>query len=100
MSQYGDVSPSRESHLLAVIQQQQETQAQMQQQLNALFGKNRDPRQRGAPSSMPMSSSSSSKVPGITPDVYRRCRDEGVCLRCKEKGHNASSCTKPVRLNW
>ena len=100
LSQYGDVSPSRESHLLAVIQQQQETQAQMQQQLNALFGKNRDPRQRGAPSSMSMSSSSSSKVPGITPDVYRRCRDEGVCLRCKEKGHNASSCTKPVRLNW
>ena len=92
-SPYLDVSPSRESHLLAVIQQQQENQAQMQQQLNALLTRGQDRRSNS-------SSSSGDKIPGITREVYQRCRAEGVCLKCKEKGHNASACTKPLRLNW
>lgn len=92
-SPYLDASPSRESHLLAVIQQQQENQAQMQQQLNALFARGQDRRSNS-------SSQSSEKIPGITREVYQRCRAEGVCLKCKEKGHNASACTKPLRLNW
>ena len=92
-SPYLDASPSREAHLLAVIQQQQENQAQMQQQLNALFKQSQDHR-------LNKSSSSGTKIPGITREVYQRCRDEGLCLKCKEKGHNASACTKPLRLNW
>lgn len=94
-SLYLDSSPSRESHLLAVVQQQQINQAQMQQQLNALLGRGQDRR--------PNQSSQSSnhvKIPGITREIYQRCRAEGVCLQCKEKGHNASACTKPLRLNW
>lgn len=91
-SAYLDASPSRESHLLAVIQQQHENQASMQQQLNALFKKNQDARS---------SQSSSSKVPDISRADYQRCRDEGRCLKCKEKGHNAAACTKAFKSsNW
>ena len=95
-SPYLDASSTREAHLLAVIQQQEVNQASMQQKLNALFKKNSDRRSNHSLSS----SSGADRVPGITSEIYRRCRDEGVCLRCKEKDHNASSCTKPVRLNW
>jgi len=92
-SDYLDAAPSRESHLLAVIQQQQ---ANFQQQLNALYKKNHD----GRSSSSSQSPSSTNKIPGVTREVYQRCRDEGLCLKCKEKGHNASACTKPLRLNF
>jgi hypothetical protein len=94
-SLYLDSSPSRESHLLAVVQQQQSNQAQMQQQLNALIARGQD--RRPNPSAQ---SGNNTKIPGITREIYQRCRAEGLCLQCKEKGHNASACTKPLRLNW
>jgi hypothetical protein len=86
-------APSRETHLLAVIQQQQENQARMEQQLNALFARGQDRRSNS-------SSKSGDKIPGITREVYQRCRAEGVCIRCKETGHIAKDCKKPIRLNW
>jgi Ty3 transposon capsid-like protein len=94
-SSYLDSSSSRESHLLAVVQQQQNNQAQMQQQLNALIARGQDRRPNQS-----ASSGNNNKIPGITREIYQRCRAEGVCLQCKEKGHNASACTKPLRLNW
>jgi hypothetical protein len=94
-SLYLDSSSSRESHLLAVIQQQQSNQAQMQQQLNALMARGQDRRPNQS-----AQSGNNNKIPGITREIYQRCRAEGVCLQCKEKGHNASACTKPLRLNW
>lgn len=92
-SAYTDTASSRESHLLAVIQQQQESHARMEHQLNALLARSQDRRANS-------SSKPGNKIPGITREVYQRCRAEGVCLKCKEKGHNASECTKPLRLNW
>jgi hypothetical protein len=92
-SEYLDASASRESHLLAVIKQQQEN---FQQQLNALAKRSQDSRS----SSSSQSSGAGNKIPGITREVYRRCRDEDRCLKCKEIGHIASACTKPLRLNW
>jgi hypothetical protein len=99
-----DSAPSRESHLLAIIQQQQENQSRMQQQLNALFNKSQDrrPRNSSSPSSSSSSPSSapSSKVPGVTHEVYQKCRAEDRCFKCKEQGHTAKECSKPLRLNW
>jgi len=88
-SAYLDAAPSRESHLLAVIRQQQENQSRLQQQLNALSNRSQDRR-----------SNSGNKIPDISREVYQRCRAEGVCIRCKETGHIAKDCKKPIRLNW
>ncbi len=100
-----DSAPSRESssHLLAIIQQQQENQSRMQQQLNALFNKSQDRRSRNSASSSSSSSPSStpsSKVPGVPYEVYQKCRAEDRCFKCKEQGHIAKECSKPLRLNW
>lgn len=95
-----DSAPSQESHLLAIIQQQQENQSRMQQQLNALFNKSQDRRPRNSPLSSSSSSAPSSKVPGVTHEVYQKCRAEDRCFKCKEQGHIAKECSKPVRLNW
>lgn len=86
-----DAGSSREDSLLAMIQSLQ-AQMQVQQQVNALFGRTG----QGAASG----SSSTNRVPGVTKEDYARCRAEGLCLNCKEKGHNAASCTKPRRLKW
>lgn len=94
-SPYLDSSSSRESHLLAVVQQQQSNQAQMQQQLNALIARGQDRRPNQS-----AQSGNNRKIPGITREIYDRCRAAGVCLQCKETGHIASACTKPLRLNW
>jgi hypothetical protein len=40
-------------------------------------------------------------VPGVSREEFERCRREGRCLRCKQTGHVAKDCHKPVqRLNW
>jgi hypothetical protein len=86
-----------ESHILAVIQQQLENQSRMQQQLNALFNKSQDRRSNNSPSS---SSTSSSKVPGLSLEMFNKCREEDRCFKCKETGHTARGCSKPIRLKW
>lgn len=83
-------SSSREE-LLSMVRNLQ-TQMQSRQSLNAMFG-GQDHRARDG-------TSSGTKVPGISKEDYERCRRENVCLRCKEPGHIASKCSKPVRLNW
>ena len=92
-SEYLDASPPRESHWRSVVQQQRDNMESMQQQLNALYKKSQDSRST-------QSRSSSGKVEGISRADYQRCRDEGRCLKCREVGHIASACTKPLRLNW
>jgi Ty3 transposon capsid-like protein/Zinc knuckle len=88
---------SRESPILAMIQQQLESQSRMQQQLNALFNKSQDRRSNKSPSS---SSSSSSKVPDLSQEMFNKCREEDRCFKCKETGHIARGCSKPIRLKW
>jgi len=90
---------SRESHLLAVIQQQQENQVHMQQQLNALFNKSQDQRSNNSSSSS-TSAPASSKVPGLSLEMFNKCREEDRCFKCKETGHIARGCSKPIRLKW
>jgi hypothetical protein len=79
-----------------VMQQVRDLQAQVhsQQSLNAMFG-GQDRRAHGG-----SSGGSGTKVPNISKEDYERCRREGVCIKCKEPGHIASKCSKPVRLNW
>ena len=71
------------------------SQMQSQQSLNAMFG-GQDRRAQGGGSS----NNGGTKVPNVSRDDYERCRREGVCIKCKEPGHIAAHCTKPVRLNW
>jgi len=37
------------------------------------------------------------KVSKLTPEERQRCMREGVCLRCREKGHLAKDCRKGQR---
>jgi hypothetical protein len=83
------VESTNQGDLWAMMRDLQ-SQIQSQQSLNALFG-SQDRRSN---------SGSSTKVPGISKADYERCRRENVCLRCKEPGHVANTCTKSVRSNW
>jgi hypothetical protein len=56
--------------------------------------------QKRAPSGGPRKFTGN-KVPGISKEEYERCRKEGLCLKCKQSGHLARDCSKPVqRLKW
>jgi len=37
------------------------------------------------------------KVSKLTPEERQRCMREGLCLRCREKGHPAKDCPKGQR---
>lgn len=37
------------------------------------------------------------KVENLTPEEGQRCMREGLCLRCREKGHMAKDCPKSQR---
>jgi hypothetical protein len=39
------------------------------------------------------SNSGKNKVPGVSREEFDRCRKEGLCLKCKQKGHIAANCT-------
>lgn len=86
----GGYNISNEPHqLLAMLQ---ELKAQ-QHALASAFQK-RGADQRKAPAA-------GNKVPGVSKEEFERCRKEGLCLKCKQSGHLARDCTKPVqRLKW
>lgn len=82
----------REQQLMAMVQQLQ----QQQHSLAAAFQK-----RGGGDHRKHNSGASGAKVPGVSKEEYERCRKEGLCLKCKEAGHLARDCTKPVRnLKW
>ena len=91
-----DDQPAAPHQLLAMMQ---ELKVQ-QHSLAAAFQK-----RRGAP---PRGSGTGAKaehnkaiIPGISKEEYARCRKEGLCLKCKQSGHLARDCSKPVqRLKW
>lgn len=65
------------------------------QQLFAMFQSRDRPRQR-------VLESSSSRVPDVTAEEVRRCREKGLCIKCKKPGHLARECKyvgPAVRLN-
>jgi hypothetical protein len=87
-----------EAQLLARIYQlEQSQQQQQQQQFLAML-------QRGGGAGRGGSSGPSRPkgplVPGISKADYERCRKEKRCLKCKQPGHNAAECDKPVSSNW
>lgn len=85
-------SSEREQQLLSMVQQ---LQAQ-QYALAAAFQK-----RSGGSDRKGAASGSSAKVPGVSKEEFERCRKEGLCLKCKEPGHLARDCSKPVRhLKW
>jgi hypothetical protein len=92
-----------ESHLLARIYQLEQSQQQQQQQFIAMLQRGGGSGGAGRGGSSGASSSSRPKgplVPGISKADYDRCRKEKRCLRCKQPGHVASDCEKPVSSNW
>lgn len=83
-------STSANPQMLALLQEMQS----QNQHLFALFHSRDRSRQYGA--------SSSSRVPDVTAEEVRRCREKGLCIKCKKPGHFARDCKHVgpvVRLN-
>ena len=40
------------------------------------------------------------RISGLKPGDIDRCRQEGRCFNCKEKGHSKRDCRNQFRLNW
>lgn len=68
-------------------------QQRVQQSLHAMF-------QRGKSGAAGNKGAKANHVPGVSKADYERCRREGLCLKCKQPGHVARECTKPVSLKW
>ena len=68
-------------------------QAKMNQKILALFGDNKKF------TSQKSSSSSKSKVPGVSKADFSRCWAEGLCINCKKPGHVARDC-KNAKANF
>ena len=95
-----------EAQLLSRIHELEQAQQQQQQQFVAMLqrsggssgsGRGRFP---GASSSSGPNRRKGALVPGISKADYERCRKEDRCLKCKQPGHVASGCDKPVSSNW
>jgi hypothetical protein len=85
----GAVGSSSQSDAIQEMRAMME-EMRAQQSLHAMF-------QRGK-SAGP--SNKANHVPGVSKADYERCRREGLCLKCKQPGHVARECTKPVNLKW
>jgi hypothetical protein len=75
---------------MRAMMEEMRAQQRVQQSLHAMF-------QRGKG---PSSGNKANHVPGVSKADYERCRREGLCLKCKQSGHVARECTKPVSLKW
>jgi hypothetical protein len=84
-------------HQLLAMMQKLDAQ---QQVMAAAYQKHRGAPHRG-PNVGGKPGGNNNKVPGISKEEYERCRKEGLCLKCKQTGHLARDCSKPVqRLKW
>lgn len=93
--EYEPTSSTPNMHQLLAMMQDLKTQ---QHSLAATFQKRSN---TSSSSSASKSSSSSGKVAGVSKEEFERCRREGLCLKCKQGGHIARDCSKPVqRLKW
>ena len=96
-----------EAQLLSRIHELEQSQQQQQQFIASMLqrgggagGAGRGGRSAGASSSSASSRRKGPLVPGISKADYERCRKEDRCLKCKQPGHVASGCDKPVSSNW
>ena len=93
------------SHMVPYVQmlQQQiaelQSQSKVQSSIAAMFG-NRDKPRQSPSSSRGGKSSAAGRVPNVSRVDYERCRQEGLCINCREKGHDARSRVKPQVLKW
>lgn len=90
---------SLEPSLSAVMGQMQnklEDNARQMQHLLAMFQ-----RRKGKPASGGRTSGSTSqRVANVSKEDFVRCRKEGRCLNCKQKGHMARDCKNPFSLKF
>lgn len=92
-----DDQPAAPHQLLAMMQELKD----QQQVLAAAFQKHRGAPPRGPSTGKPSAANSKGNVPGVSKEEYERCRKEGLCLKCKQTGHLARDCSKPMqRLKW
>ena len=83
---------------MRAMMEEMRAQQKLQQSVSNLFQKGSSG--SSGPSGHRRSGTSSSRVPGVTKADYERCRKEGLCLRCKQAGHVARDCSKPVSLKY
>lgn len=91
--------PAAPHHLLAMMQDLKD----QQQVLAAAFHKRRGAPSRGSHVGSKPAAKNHDKgnFAGNSKEEYDRCRKEGLCLKCKQTGHIARDCSKPVqRLKW
>jgi hypothetical protein len=55
-------------------------------QLHAFYGQRRGGRGTGR----------RQRVPGVSKEVFDRCMQNGLCLKCQKPGHLARNCTSPI----
>jgi Zinc knuckle len=48
---------------------------------------------------MPMELNATATVQKLTPEEREKCMREGLCLRCRAKGHMARECPKTLKQN-
>jgi hypothetical protein len=85
---------------LAELREMRIAQQQQQQFIASMF-QQRNGGNKGNSSSFPSSGANRAQVPNVSKADYERCRREGRCLKCKEKGnHIARDCKKPFSSNF
>lgn len=99
-SEYSDFPQDSESALLAELREMRIVQQQQQQFIASMF-QQRNGSNKGNSSSASSSGANRAQVPNVSKADYERCRREGRCLKCKEKGnHIARDCKKPFSSNF
>lgn len=92
-----DVSTATSVQLMAMIQEMRASQKVQEQKMNALFQ-----RSSGGLSGGPGRFGSDTgfkkgiRVDGVSADEVKKCREKGLCIKCKQAGHFARDCSKPV----
>jgi hypothetical protein len=84
--------------VLAMLQEMRAAQRAQEARLNALFQQNKAGSNKAA-----SSGSDRDRVPGVSKEEVKKCREKGLCIKCKKPGHFARECTfngPAQRLNW
>jgi hypothetical protein len=84
--------------VLAMLHEMRAAQKAQEARLNALFQQNKSGGSKAA-----SSGSDRDRVPGVSKEEVKKCREKGLCIKCKKPGHFARECTfsgPAQRLNW
>lgn len=92
------------SQLMAMIQEMRTMQRATEQKMNALFQRgNQEGSKRTNTRNHYHKKGSSNRIEGVSAEDVKKCREKGLCIKCKKEGHLARDCPHPgppARLNF